>query len=155
MSTRRQWRDGSGGAGHLQRVAANSTFTKTQKAYQAWLNDATTCGDCTPGEGRCTVANDLWRRTETPPSRPRYRRAAAPVVGERSPLRPRRGDRRKDARPSSAPPSPRGREGGRVTPSCELRTAWLRVGRMLAHTAHPGGPCDSVPPPLRPCSPPR
>ncbi|MFI6404897.1 hypothetical protein [Streptomyces sp. NPDC050548] len=58
--TERQWRDGSGGAGHLQRVASNAVFTRTQTAYRAYIDHASGCATCAMDSGQCTIAEELW-----------------------------------------------------------------------------------------------
>lgn len=50
--------DGVGGSPHLQRVA-NSTVTRSQAAYRAYIAHGTACREC--GEQRCVAADELWR----------------------------------------------------------------------------------------------
>ncbi|WP_416961755.1 hypothetical protein [Streptomyces sp. Agncl-13] len=56
----RQWRDGSGGAGHLQHVAGNAVFTWTQTAYRAYIDHARGCATCPVDSGRCATDEELW-----------------------------------------------------------------------------------------------
>lgn len=58
MSTEWQWRDGSGGAGYLQRVASNAVYTATQQAYRAYIEHGATCPDC---PDKCPKADELWK----------------------------------------------------------------------------------------------
>ena len=59
-TTQWQWRDSSGGAGHLQRVATNAVFTRTQTAYRAYIDHASTCATCAVDSGQCVTAEELW-----------------------------------------------------------------------------------------------
>jgi hypothetical protein len=59
-TTEWQWRDGSGGAGHLQRVASNAVFTRTQTAYRAYIDHAQGCATCAVDSGQCATAEELW-----------------------------------------------------------------------------------------------
>lgn len=53
-----QWRGGSGGAGHLQRIASNTVYTASQKAYRTYIDHGATCPDC---PGKCSTAEELWQ----------------------------------------------------------------------------------------------
>lgn len=55
-----QWRDGSGGAGHLQRVVSNGVFTKTQRAYRKYIDHGRGCKTCAVDSEQCTTAGELW-----------------------------------------------------------------------------------------------
>lgn len=59
-TTEWQWRDGSGGAGHFQRVASNAEFTRTQTAYRAYIDHASGCATCAVDSGQCPTAEQLW-----------------------------------------------------------------------------------------------
>ncbi|MFE9606814.1 hypothetical protein [Streptomyces hokutonensis] len=59
-TTEWQWRDGSSGAGHLQRVASNAVFTRTQTAYRAGSDHAQGCATCAVDSGQCATAVELW-----------------------------------------------------------------------------------------------
>lgn len=59
-ATEWQWRDGSGGAGHLQRVVSNAVFTQTQTAYRAYIDHASDCATCAVDSGQCPTAEQLW-----------------------------------------------------------------------------------------------
>jgi hypothetical protein len=60
-----QWRDGGSTLGDLQRVARNSTFTRAQLAYRAFLDHSIPCAGCGHGEKRCETAEELWRAYRT------------------------------------------------------------------------------------------
>lgn len=55
-----QWRDGSGAAGHMQRVASNAVYTASQKAYRAYIDHGVACEGGCPGT-RCATADELWQ----------------------------------------------------------------------------------------------
>ena len=55
-----QWRDGSGGAGHLQRVASNAAFTQTQTTYRSYIGHARECHSCAVDSTQCPTAEQLW-----------------------------------------------------------------------------------------------
>lgn len=55
-----QWRDGSGGAGHMQRVATNAAFTQTQTAYRAYIDHSRDCATCAVDSGQCATAEQFW-----------------------------------------------------------------------------------------------
>ncbi len=52
------WTDNSSSSAHLQRIA-NSTATRSQKAYRAYIDHAATCPAC--GETKCPEADELWQ----------------------------------------------------------------------------------------------
>lgn len=55
------WRDeGSGGPGHMQRVAVNAVFSKTQKAYRAYIDHGRDCATCAVDSAQCATAEQLW-----------------------------------------------------------------------------------------------
>lgn len=58
MSSEEQWRDTGSSSGSLQRVASNAAYTRTQRAYTAYLDHRSTCASC---PGPCTAADELWR----------------------------------------------------------------------------------------------
>ena len=51
-----EYRDTGSGFGHLQRVAGNAAFTRSQRAYQAYLDHGRTCV-----ERGCEQGDALWR----------------------------------------------------------------------------------------------
>lgn len=56
-----EWRDGgSGGPGHMQRVATSAVFTRTQKAYRAYVDHGRGCTACRVDAERCATAEELW-----------------------------------------------------------------------------------------------
>lgn len=60
-SVREEYRP-EGTFGHVQRVAAaggHAAYTRTQKAYRAYVDHPTECLDC--GETRCAVSDELWK----------------------------------------------------------------------------------------------
>jgi hypothetical protein len=59
VSSQWQWRDGSGGGPHLQRVANAAVYTASQKAYRAYIEHAAACPAC--GETKCQQADELWQ----------------------------------------------------------------------------------------------
>ena len=67
-TTESQWRDGTGCAGNLQRVAGNAVFTRTQTAYRAYIDHASGCATCAVDSGQCVTAEELWSayRATTP-----------------------------------------------------------------------------------------
>jgi hypothetical protein len=58
MSTEWQWQDGSGGAGHLQRIASNAVYTASQQAYRKYIGHRATCPDC---PDTCPTVDELWQ----------------------------------------------------------------------------------------------
>ncbi|MER6351250.1 hypothetical protein ABT186_05210 [Streptomyces sp. NPDC001634] len=58
-----QWqpRDEGSGPARFQRIASNSQFTKTQKAYRAYINHGRDCAVCAVDSMQCTSAEKLWR----------------------------------------------------------------------------------------------
>ncbi|GHF57788.1 hypothetical protein [Streptomyces griseosporeus] len=60
-----EWRDGSGGAGHLQRIAATARFSASQRAYNAYLDHWGTCVSCDRSGPRCPEADALWKAYQT------------------------------------------------------------------------------------------
>lgn len=59
-TTEWQRRDGNGGADHLQRVAGNAVFTRTQTAYRAYADHASACATCAVDSDQCATAEELW-----------------------------------------------------------------------------------------------
>ncbi|WP_405653951.1 hypothetical protein [Streptomyces sp. NBC_00019] len=47
----------SSGAGHLQRVASNTEFNRTQRAY---IDHSRDCQTCAVDSTACTTAEELW-----------------------------------------------------------------------------------------------
>ena len=66
--TSRQWRDDGSGSGHTQRTAGNTTHTAKRKAWRAFFDHSTDCGDCPHGERRCEEATKLLRAWRNLPS---------------------------------------------------------------------------------------
>ncbi|MEU9333105.1 hypothetical protein AB0D49_08065 [Streptomyces sp. NPDC048290] len=55
-----EWREGSGGAGYLQRVGADIEYTATQRAYLAYGDHVRDCPVCAVDGEVCVTADQLW-----------------------------------------------------------------------------------------------
>ncbi|MER6352356.1 hypothetical protein ABT186_11020 [Streptomyces sp. NPDC001634] len=57
-----QWqpRDEGSGPARFQRIASNSQFTKTQRAYRAYIDHGHGCATCAVDSTQCTTAEELW-----------------------------------------------------------------------------------------------
>lgn len=54
-----RWEDTSG-YGHLQRVAGDGRFTRTQRAYRKYIGHTTSCPTCEVDSTQCVTAEELW-----------------------------------------------------------------------------------------------
>lgn len=62
MSSVRAQHESEGTFGRVHRVAAaggHAAYTRSQKAYRAYIDHGTECLDC--GETRCSVSDALWK----------------------------------------------------------------------------------------------
>lgn len=48
------------GPGHLQRVASNTQFNRTQQAYRAYIAHSRDCQTCAVDSTACATAEELW-----------------------------------------------------------------------------------------------
>jgi hypothetical protein len=52
--------EGSGGPGHLQRVANTGQFNRVQRTYRAYIDHAADCPVCAVDSTECADAGALW-----------------------------------------------------------------------------------------------
>lgn len=64
----RQWRDDGSRFGRLQRTASTATPAAKRKAWRAFFEHSSGCGDCRRGETRCEEATTLLRAWRELPS---------------------------------------------------------------------------------------
>jgi hypothetical protein len=51
--------------GHLQRVASNGQFARSQRAYRAYLDHGQTCETCAVDSTECATVKELWQAYQT------------------------------------------------------------------------------------------
>ncbi|MET7700331.1 hypothetical protein [Streptomyces sp. NPDC005485] len=55
-----EWRDAGSNSGHMQQVAGDAAYTRTHRAYRAYIDHTSTCSACAHQDGRCPAADQLW-----------------------------------------------------------------------------------------------